>query len=218
MYAFWGFWQLHHKVTFDGVNKIIIVNDDVTALNLRANLYSAWVEWIELETNSGYLPAMRYSGLDVIPGGFTGDIYFLINGWRLIIDLRKVAVTGVLYSENYPTAYYDFNLTPQYPATVSALVNTVVSYQNVVTGDIGTVPTAMQNAEAVRTNLVPELNKIAAQVDGLTPQQQTMLIELFNIMGLDPTKPLVVGNTNRTAGGIVQTIETTSTSTTIQRQ
>src|SRR4030067_2811159 len=137
------------KVIFDGILKQIIVSPGVTTLDIRADLYSAWVWWTSLRDNSKYLYAMRFTGLDVIPGGFTGDSYFLINGWKLVIDLTKVKVSGVLFSEDYTTAYYDANLSLQFPATVSALVNTVTVTQNIVTGDISTVPTAEQNATAV---------------------------------------------------------------------
>jgi hypothetical protein len=148
---FWDYWNLGAKVTFDGTSKLIYVNPDVTALDIRADVYTTWVKWIELYENTVFTFAIEYSGLDPIPGGNTGDIYFLKNGWKLIIDLTKVAVSGVLYSRDYSTAYYSSTLTPQYPATVAALVNTVTNYQNVVTGDVGSivVPTAQQNADAV---------------------------------------------------------------------
>lgn len=140
------------KVIFDGTAKTITVTPGTTILDLRSDVYSAWVWWTALRDNSKYLYAMRYSGLDPIGGGvFTGDIYFLINGWKLILDLTKIKVTGVLYSEDYATAYYDSNLTPQYPVTVAALVNSVTITQNVVTGDLSTIniPTASQNASAL---------------------------------------------------------------------
>lgn len=140
------------KVIFDGILKLIIVSPGVTTLDIRTDLYSAWVWWISLRDNSKYQYAMRFTGLDVIPGGFTGDSYFLINGWKLVIDLTKVKVSGVLFSEDYTTAYYDANLNLQYPATVAALVNTVTVTQNIVTGDISSVPTAEQNATAVWVN------------------------------------------------------------------
>lgn len=147
---YWDLWALGGKVTFDGINRLMYVNPDVTSLNLRTELYTSWVNWMELYDNEGFLHAMEYSGLDPIPGGFTGDIYFLKNGWKLIVDLTKVAIAGVLYSRDYDTAYYSTSLTPQYPATVAALVNTVTNYQNVVTGDLSSivVPTAEQNAAA----------------------------------------------------------------------
>jgi hypothetical protein len=148
MYASWDYWQLYQKVTFDGINKLITVNDGVINLDIRRDVYSAWVRWIELGTNTSFLPAIRYAGLDPIPGGFTGDTYFLINGWKLIIDLTTVSVTGVLFSDDYNTAYYSASLKPQYPAVVASLVSTVTNtvYQNIVTG---TVPTPAEISTAV---------------------------------------------------------------------
>lgn len=137
------------KVIFDGILKQIIVSPGVTTLDIRADLYSAWVWWTSLRDNSKYQYAMRFTGLDVIPGGFTGDSYFLINGWKLVLDLTKVKVSGILFSEDYTTAYFDVLLNPVYPATISALVNTVTITQNVVTGDISSVPSATQNAAAI---------------------------------------------------------------------
>lgn len=61
-------------------------------------------------------------------------------------------------------------------------------------------------AKAVRAELAPELAQIG-QITGLTPQQATMLLELYQIMGLDPAKPLIVTQVQRTAGaGIHQNI------------
>jgi len=126
----WGAWSpdwaLGNKVDFDGINKIIYVHPEVTDLDIRTDVYSAWVDWLVLRDNSKFLAAMRYTGFDPIGGGqYTGDTYFLINGWKLSVDLSKVRVSGVLYSDDYSTAYYTPALQAQYPATVSALVNTV---------------------------------------------------------------------------------------------
>lgn len=216
MYAFWSYWQLYQKVTFDGVNKLITVNEGVTSLDIRGDVYSAWVEWQQLETNTGFLPTIRYTGLDLIPGGLTGDSYFLINGWRLLVDLSNVAVKGVLFSDDYSSAYYNTAGKIQFPATVSSLVSTVIVRENVVTGDLSSISPSVI-AAAVRTNLTPELTKINAQVDGLTSTQQTMLLEIYKLYGLDPSVPLVVTSTNRSAGTINQTINTNTSQTTITR-
>lgn len=143
MYAFWGYWQLYQDVTFDGVNKTVTVNPGATTLDVRGDVYSAWVKWQQLETNTGFLPAIRYTGLDIIPGGLTGDSYFLINGWKLLVDLSNVAVTGVLFSDDYNTAYYTPEGKSQFPATVSSLVSTVIIRENVVTGDLSSVSPAV---------------------------------------------------------------------------
>lgn len=126
----WGAWSpdwaLGNKVDFDGASKIIYVHPEVTSLDIRTEVYSAWIDWAVLRDNMKFLPALRYTGYDPIGGGaYTGDSYFLTNGWKLSIDLSKVRVTGVLFSDDYATAYYTPSLVAQYPATVAALVNTV---------------------------------------------------------------------------------------------
>jgi hypothetical protein len=126
----WGAWSpdwaLNNKVDFDGASRVIYVHPEVTNLDIRADVYSGWVDWVVLRDNSKFLPALRYTGFDPIGGGqYTGDSYFLTNGWKLSVDLAKVRVTGVLFSDNYDTAYYTPSLVAQYPATVSSLVNTV---------------------------------------------------------------------------------------------
>lgn len=146
----WGAWSpdwaLGNKVDFDGASKLIYVHPEVTTLDVRQDIYSAWVDWVLLRDNSKFLPAIRYTGFDPIGGGqFTGDTYFLTNEWKLLIDLRKVRVTGVLYSDNYDTAYYADSNTPQYPATVSSLVNSVV----IQTPATIIPPTATEVANAV---------------------------------------------------------------------
>jgi hypothetical protein len=60
-------------------------------------------------------------------------------------------------------------------------------------------------------------NALYNQLNGLTPTQSTMLLELYQIFGLDPTKPLTVTNTSRTAGTIAQTIVSDSNSTVLTR-
>jgi hypothetical protein len=116
------------KVTFDGDTKIISVLPTAATLDLRTDLYSAWVDWVVLGDNLKYLPAMRVTGLDPMGGGkFTGDIYFLMNGWKLTIDFTLTRVNGVLLSDDFDTPYYTSALVPQYAANVSNLVNTTPS-------------------------------------------------------------------------------------------
>lgn len=127
-------WLLQEKVDFDGINKYIRVYSHVTSLDLRSELYSAWIRWLPLQDNTKFLPAMKYSGFDQIPGGETGGVFFLINGWKLIVSIESVTINGILYSEDYPTPYFNQALTPVFPAQVSSYVHSQISYQNVVTG------------------------------------------------------------------------------------
>lgn len=72
-------------------------------------------------------------------------------------------------------------------------------------------------ANEVRTNLTTELNKINSQVNGLTSPQLTMLTAMYDLLGLDPTKPLIVTPTTIDAGTIHQNISGNDTSTTVTR-
>lgn len=162
----WGVdWALAEKVDFNGVTKRITVLPGVTALSIRDDVYSAWVRWLEHDENGRFLTAMRYSGGDPIPGGETGLTFFLSNGWKLEYDPNLVAISGVLYSDNYPTPYWSVADQPIFPATVSSLVNSAVSYQNVVTG---TALTQEQTAAAVwqaaNRTLTASLDPTSAQI------------------------------------------------------
>lgn len=80
------------------------------------------------------------------------------------------------------------------------------------------VPIKEEIAHSVREELTVELAHIISLQNGLTDEQGILLLELYNLMGLDPTKPLVVTQTARTAGTISQSIVTTSEQTTVTRQ
>ena len=135
--AFGTVWATEDKVAFNGVNKTITVLDGVTSLSIRNDVYTPWVDWAQTEPWA--TQAIRFSGGDPIPGGETGVTFFMTNGWKLIYDPNVVAVAGVLYSDDYDTAYWSESGAPIYPATVASLVNSAVSYQNVVTGDVADV-------------------------------------------------------------------------------
>lgn len=135
IHSYWPYWDNNpyldyftdHKCIFDGINKYIIVNPGITELSIRDDIYSDWKEWSIVDRNTGYLNAIRATGgdpIDVDNGEYSGDIYFLVNGWKLLVDLSKVKITGVLYSDDYVTPYYDYDLNSVYAAKVSSVVNT----------------------------------------------------------------------------------------------
>lgn len=125
-------WELLEKVSFNGFTKTITVNSGVSSVDVASDVYSAWVRWTSRERQ--FSAAMRYSGFDPIPNGRTGATFFVINGWKFVYDPTTVAVSGVLYSADYDTAYWSASGQPLYPATVAALVNSAVTTQNVVSG------------------------------------------------------------------------------------
>jgi hypothetical protein len=142
-------WALAEKVSINGVTKRFTVNAGVTTLSIREDVYSAWVRWVEREDNARFFPAMRFSGGDPIPGGETGVTFFMVNGWKLEYDPNVVAIAGVLYSDDYATPYWSTTDQPIYPAVVSSLVNSAIVTQNVVTGDLSSVPSAAEIVAAI---------------------------------------------------------------------
>jgi hypothetical protein len=149
-------WLLQEPVSFDGRNSAIVVKEGVTSFDLKT-LYSAWKRWVQREQNAMYLPAIRASGGDPIPGGSTGVTYLLMNGWRLFYDPTKTTVTGVLYSEDFDTAYYTYTGSPVYPVSVSAVVNQVTTTQNIITGDLSSLPNLNQIIAGVVNQLYSEI-------------------------------------------------------------
>jgi len=139
--AFGETWLDDDKVSFNGIARRIRVNDGVALLDIQADVYSAWVRWSERDSNGRYLPAMRFTGLDPIPGGQTGATFFLINNWKLEYDPNVVALSGILYSDDYATPYWSENDSPIYPATVSAISLSASGVQAVV--DINAIAEAV---------------------------------------------------------------------------
>jgi hypothetical protein len=209
-------WALAEKVSFNGVTKRITVNAGVTALDIREDVYSAWIRWIEREDNARFRVAMRVSGFDPIPGGFTGATYFTTNGWKLEYDPNVVAIAGVLYSDDYATPYWSATDQPIYPAVVSSLVNSAVVTQNVVTGDLSTVPTAVWQA-ATRTLTADGESDIAAQVRIALAAELSRILELAAIHGLVAGQPLTVTATARSSGAVSQTISESGGTVTVSR-
>jgi hypothetical protein len=162
-------WLLYEKVEFDGINKRIIVHPDVASLDIRSDVYSAWVRWVQ--RSPWAVQAMRVSGADLIPGGETGLTFFTSNGWKLVYDPAVVAVSGVLYSDDYATPYWSSEGKPLFPATVSALVNSATTVQNIVTG---TAATPEETAAAVWTAVARTLTESAS----LTPEQVAKLMSI----------------------------------------
>ena len=129
---------------------------------------------------------MRYSGLDPIPGGRTGGVFFLTNGWKLYYDPRVVAVSGVMYSDDYDTAYFDYNDKPMYPTQVSALVNTSTTVQNIVTGDVSAVPAAVwaQNNKTIdNINNIDNITALTEQIpNAVWTHNNRSLTDIANII------------------------------------
>ena len=131
-------WSLGHKVTFDGPNKLIRVNNGVTALNVQRDIYSAWKEWwIYLSDNPKWEAAMRSTGGDPLPGILDlGATFFLTNGWRIKPwkGFYTLTITGNIYTEEgeSPTVDPDFPSGATIIYTVSNLVDQIEDQSSVI--------------------------------------------------------------------------------------
>lgn len=210
-YGFWDLWSLYHKVTFDGVNRIITVNEGVTELDIKVDVYSDWKEWTQTYPEyAGFLPAIRSVGGDpTIAGQYAGDIYFLINGWKLYIDLTKVAVTGTLFSDNYASAYYNYSGVIQYPAQVSSLVtgSAQIADSTSITNSLSTIQSTTTSTNTTVNSISSSNATILAKV-----------LEVWQLMGLDLSNPKTITDSSITVGGVTLTIgQPNATTTTVTR-
>lgn len=208
----WEYWYLYHKVTFDAVNKLILVNRDVTELDWKEDVYSAWKEWVQLEThteNPAVLPAMRSVGGDDITADGSrkvGSTYFLINGWRLKPwdgDYR-LSILGNVYTEEGEPIYIpidgDYKIVIE--QTLSSLVE-LIAPDNTTTP---LVPTLDEIADAVwnrQTSQNTTIGSIGSQLNTMNSsiyQSSTNLDDIISKLNTatDLIQTLLKYETNRT--------------------
>ena len=139
------------------------------------------------------------------------------------------------YTVKFEDGVYGVNLVgansniPDVLVRNSVSVNTQNSAGLIVTTvggvDQATVQAAM-TAQGYTTARAPKLDNVDVAISslvgaGLTTLQATMLLEMYKLLGLDPTKPLVVTSTTRkvpaNGSDIDQTITTVSDEVTVQR-
>jgi len=160
------FWLLNHKFSVDTDKKLIYINENVTELDIKIELYSDLKEWYKLRNHSGTVdfPMRSIGGDPTVTGQKAGDIYFMTNGWRVVYDPTEVTVTGVLFSDDYDTPWlYSEDLEQVYPAVVASLVNAITA------AGLG-IPSSSETASAVRTELTPELTLVDASISSRATQ------------------------------------------------
>lgn len=175
-------WSLNHKCSFDGINKLIIVGPNTNVLDIKVDCYSSWKEWYLLYDNSKYLPAVRSTGGDPIGGGqYTGDVYFMINGWRIIVD-HSCSINGVIYSDDFPSPFVQVDGTQIVTNKVASLVTTVSTggagggstAAEIWTYNGRSLSTAPPTATQIRTEMDNNSSKLASIV-GYTDTLETTI-------------------------------------------
>lgn len=175
------------NVTFDGTNKLIIINNGFTQIN-AIDVYSWWKEWITISDNSKFSQAFRTIGGDPIGSGqFVAPYFFLINGWKMrpYEGDHLLTVNGNLFLDGggnpFISTLGNYNVTINLQTSSNATVNTIS------TGS------------------------------GLSTIQATYLEELYKIHGLLSGSPLLVSPNGRSVSGINQTFTQNGDDVTVER-
>jgi hypothetical protein len=97
-YNSWEFWEAYdppnstygnQKVTFDGDNKLILINEGETEIDVARDIYSNWKEWLCVRAGLDH-PNIKWAraltaigGQDITDQRRVGQTFFLENGWRI---------------------------------------------------------------------------------------------------------------------------------------
>ncbi len=109
-YGTWYFWEIFPmKVTFDGINKLILINEGESSIDVEIDIYSNWKEWVQYEDNGKFVEALSTTGGDPLPGSLEiGSTFFLENGWKVkyngVSDIT-IDITGNLFTRDGSSPY-----------------------------------------------------------------------------------------------------------------
>jgi hypothetical protein len=140
------------KVTFDGINRLIIINFGETSIDVAIDVYGDWKEWVLQNDNSKYTVAISAIGGDPIGGGrYLGSTFFLENGWKIrpYEGNHVLTVTGNLYTRDGSSPFVPTLGT--YNVLTSMQVSNLIDTVSISGGSL----TIEQIAEAVWNKIIP---------------------------------------------------------------
>lgn len=174
----WEYWELYHKVTFDGINKIIQVNFGETDLNVQIDIYSDWKEWSQLEDNLKFEQALTAIGGDPTPTGSVGITYFLENDWKIkpYSGEHILRVTGNLYARDGSDPFVPAD--GIFQVTIAQVVSNIV---DIATSELGET----QNTQLDELHKLSGLDAANPLVVGSTNRSAGSTIDQ-DISGTDP--------------------------------
>ena len=86
-------------VAFSGINQEITVTIQ-TEVDVRKDIFSAWVHWVKESDNAKYLQALRPVGGDGIGNSNESpNFFFLMNNWKIVVDGIVATFKFNLYCE-----------------------------------------------------------------------------------------------------------------------
>lgn len=217
-YNYWEYWNLYHKVTFDGDNKLILINDGVVEIDVQTDIYSAWKEWLLVETNARYLQAIdTVGGEPTVAGQFLDVTYFLINGWKLkpYSGSYQLNIIGNIFDIDGGDIKVPADIKPLISNNISLNTNTSVIVRQLrdTTGATSSLAAderaALFNIEdkviEIRSILsAPVTANLATDDKNIMLDIQEKMLELWKLHGLDKDNDLLVSQNARVVDDIVQ--------------
>jgi hypothetical protein len=140
----------NQKVSWDGYNKIIYVNEGVTTLDIKKDIYSAWKEWVlsspEYPTASTWPEAISAIGGEPLNDTLNvGSTFFLENGWRIQPLASKtpyiLTVNGNIYTREAGGNPFLFAEGVSVNLTRSNIVDQVVATSALSSVDLANIAT-----------------------------------------------------------------------------
>jgi len=182
-YGFYEYWELRHKVTFDGVNRLILVNEGVTELDAQIDLYSDWKEWTRLRDNLKYEPAFSTVGGEPTIEGQKLDVtYFLINGWKIkpYSGQYTLNIVGNLFDVDGGEIKVPADINPLFPNNITINTQTSVIVRQ-LNPQIDFNPTIEVSGSGLNSDESSTLTSIEGSVNDLTGSFTGFSQEINNI-------------------------------------
>jgi len=218
-FGFWEYWELRHKVTFDGVNRLIIINEGVEQLDVQRDIYSAWKEWLLIEENGKYLQAVNtVGGEPTIEGQFLDVTYFLINGWKLKPQPGSYTlnIVGNIFDIDGGAIFIPADTIKGRENNININTNTSVIVRRLDAGEVGGLTDEERETLFNIEDRAVAIENMFSQPVVATLEEgeqsalfdiQDKLTELWKIHGLDINNPMTVSKTQRKVGGLIQELK-----------
>ena len=181
------------KVTFDGPNKLIVINNGETDLNAQEDIYSAWKRWMTEQESYGlsskYEQAFRTVGGDPITvTQAVSPYYFLLNGWviRPYEGNHLLTITGNVFVDGGGNPF-----TPTV-GSYNVTINLVTSPQSLTTVVSVSGGTVLTDDQANFIFSLPSETLIAQEVwseilsGGVTNSAEDVLLQIKKLVNLVP--------------------------------
>jgi len=189
-YNYWDLWELQHKCTFDGPNKLILLTPGITAYDVKEDFYSDWKEWFlgwDGVIQSMYEQAFRTVGGDELPRSRQLDtIFFLINNWRIKLPQgnNAIYINGNLYTEEGDSAFISADgllNNNKVELAVSSMISATTQQMSVSEDDMASIAAKVWGELLTNYNTTGTAGKVLK--DTLT-EVNDMRSEVKRILGL----------------------------------